>query len=88
MYFTGGRSERYSPDPVLSKEKTNERQMEDEKSENSMLKGKTTATSTDELTTYSSIEVQTTPYALSEAESNELDDEPIENLSVSFFFFD
>lgn len=45
------------------------------------------ATSTDELTTYSSIEVQTTPYALSESESIGLDDEPIENLSVSVNFY-
>ncbi|XP_046610190.1 serine-rich adhesin for platelets-like isoform X2 [Neodiprion virginianus] len=61
---------------------TDLRRTDNEENKNLMLGGKTMATSTDELTTYSSIEVQTTPYALSESESNELDDEPIENLSL------
>lgn len=40
----------------------------------------TTATSTEELFSFSSTEVQTNPYYMSESESN---DGPIENLSVS-----
>lgn len=43
----------------------------------------TTATSTEELLTFSSTEVQTVPYDVPESES-ESNDEPIENLSVSF----
>lgn len=42
----------------------------------------TTATSTEELLSYSCAEVQTTPYDTLESES-ESNDEPIENLSVS-----
>lgn len=42
----------------------------------------TAATSTEELLSYSSIEVQTAPYDLPESES-ETNDEPIENLSVN-----
>lgn len=42
----------------------------------------TTATSTEELLSFSSAEVQTTPYEIPESES-ESNDEPIENLSVS-----
>lgn len=42
----------------------------------------TTATSTEELLTFSSTEVQTVPYEMPESES-ESNDEPIENLSVS-----
>lgn len=42
----------------------------------------TTATSTEELLSFSSTEVQTTPYEIPESES-ESNDEPIENLSVS-----
>jgi len=42
----------------------------------------TTATSTEELLTFSSTEVQTIPYEIPESES-ESNDEPIENLSVS-----
>lgn len=43
----------------------------------------TTATSTEELLSFSSTEVQTIPYEIHESES-ESNDEPIENLSVSF----
>lgn len=42
----------------------------------------TAATSTEELLTFSSTEVQTAPYEIPESES-ESNDEPIENLSVS-----
>lgn len=42
----------------------------------------TAATSTEELMSYSCVEVQTTPYDTPESES-ESNDEPIENLSVS-----
>lgn len=42
----------------------------------------TTATSTEELLSFSSTEVQTIPYEIPESES-ESNDEPIENLSVS-----
>lgn len=47
-----------------------------------MLDKCTAATSTEELMTYSCVEVQTTPYDTPESES-ESNDEPIENLSVS-----
>jgi len=56
------------------------------KEENDVLstipKQYTTATSTEELLTFSSTEVQTIPYEIPESES-ESNDEPIENLSVS-----
>lgn len=42
----------------------------------------TAATSTEELLSFSSTEVQTIPYEIPESES-ESNDEPIENLSVS-----
>lgn len=42
----------------------------------------TAATSTEELLTFTSAEVQTVPYEIPESES-ESNDEPIENLSVS-----
>lgn len=47
-----------------------------------MLDKCTTATSTEELLSYSCAEVQTVPYDILESES-ESNDEPIENLSVS-----
>jgi hypothetical protein len=49
---------------------------------NAIPKQYTTATSTEELLTFSSTEVQTIPYEIPESES-ESNDEPIENLSVS-----
>lgn len=44
----------------------------------------TTATSTEELLTFASTEVQTTPYSEIPESESESNDEPIENLSVSF----
>ncbi|XP_046738622.1 uncharacterized protein LOC124406944 isoform X2 [Diprion similis] len=79
---SSGKSEKCNTVLVDATDKTELKQTDNEENKNLMLGGKTMATSTDELTTYSSIEVQTTPYALSESESNELDDEPIENLSL------
>lgn len=49
---------------------------------NTTPKRYTAATSTEELLTFSSTEVQTVPYEIHESES-ESNDEPIENLSVS-----
>lgn len=43
----------------------------------------TTATSTEELLTFASTEVQTTPYSEIPESESESNDEPIENLSVS-----
>ncbi|XP_048504934.1 serine-rich adhesin for platelets-like isoform X2 [Athalia rosae] len=79
---SSGKLEQSSPVSVFAKGKIGENCVIEEQKENPMRKAKTMATSTDELTTYSSIEVQTTPYALSESESNELEDEHIENLSL------
>lgn len=49
---------------------------------NTIPKRYTAATSTEELLSFSSTEVQTVPYEIPESES-ESNDEPIENLSVS-----
>lgn len=53
-----------------------------EESANVIPERYTTATSTEELLSFSSTEVQTIPYEIPESES-ESNDEPIENLSVS-----